>query len=132
RDWSSDVCSSDLITNKRAFELSLLLFVLGSALQGIAPNIIFFLCSRFIMGIGEGVMGSLPYIIAGYVFKNIKTRTKVLGYLTASWNGAAILGPLVGGWLIDAFSWHWVFYINIPIGLIVLIICLVYLKSVTS
>ena len=119
------------ITNKRAFELSLLLFVLGSALQGIAPNIIFFLCSRFIMGIGAGGMGSLPYIIAGYVFKNIKTRTKVLGYLTASWNGAAILGPLVGGWLIDAFSWHWVFYINIPIGLIAFLICLIYYKPVT-
>ncbi len=52
--------------------------------------------------------------------------------LTASWNGAAILGPLVGGWLIDAFSWHWVFYINIPIGLIALIICLIYYKPVTS
>ena len=119
------------ITNKKAFEISLILFVLGSALQGMAPNIIFFLCSRFIMGIGAGGMGSLPYIIAGYVFKNIKTRTKVLGYLTASWNGAAILGPLVGGWLIDVFSWHWVFYINIPIGLIALIICLVYYKPVT-
>ena len=69
------------ITNKRAFEISLVLFVVGSTLQGIAPNIIFFLCSRFIMGIGAGGMGSLPYIIAGYVFKNIKTRTKVLGYL---------------------------------------------------
>ena len=52
--------------------------------------------------------------------------------MTASWNGAAILGPLVGGWLIDAFSWHWVFYINIPIGLIALIICLIYYKPVTS
>ena len=119
------------ITNKRAFEISLTLFVIGSALQGMAPNIIFFLCSRFIMGVGAGGMGSLPYIIAGYVFKNIKTRTKVLGYLTASWNGAAILGPLIGGWLIDAFSWHWVFYINIPIGLIAFLICLIYYKPVT-
>lgn len=119
------------ITNKRAFEISLALFVIGSALQGMAPNIIFFLCSRFIMGVGAGGMGSLPYIIAGYVFKNIKTRTKVLGYLTASWNGAAILGPLIGGWLIDAFSWHWVFYINIPIGLISFLICLIYYKPVT-
>lgn len=118
------------ITNKRAFEISLALFVIGSALQGMAPNIIFFLCSRFIMGVGAGGMGSLPYIIAGYVFKNIKTRTKVLGYLTASWNGAAILGPLIGGWLIDAFSWHWVFYINIPIGLIAFLICLIYYKPV--
>lgn len=119
------------ITNKRAFEISLALFVIGSTLQGMAPNIIFFLCSRFIMGVGAGGMGSLPYIIAGYVFKNIKTRTKVLGYLTASWNGAAILGPLIGGWLIDAFSWHWVFYINIPIGLIAFLICLIYYKPVT-
>ena len=119
------------ITNKRAFEISLALFIIGSALQGMAPNIIFFLCSRFIMGVGAGGMGSLPYIIAGYVFKNIKTRTKVLGYLTASWNGAAILGPLIGGWLIDVFSWHWVFYINIPIGLIAFLICLIYYKPVT-
>lgn len=119
------------ITNKRAFEISLTLFVVGSALQGIAPNIIFFLAARFIMGIGAGGMGSLPYIIAGYVFKNIKTRTRVLGYLTASWNGAAILGPLIGGWLIDNFSWHWVFYINVPIGLITLLICLIYYKPVT-
>ena len=118
------------ITNKKAFEISLVLFVLGAALQGMAPNIIFFLCSRFIMGIGAGGMGSLPYIIAGYVFKNIKTRTKVLGYLTASWNGAAILGPLVGGWLIDAFSWHWVFYINVPLGLISIILSFVFYRDV--
>lgn len=119
------------ITNKKAFEISIVLFVIGSALQGMAPNIIFFLCSRLIMGIGAGGMGSLPYIIAGFVFKNIKKRTQVLGYLTASFNGAAILGPLIGGWLIDALSWHWVFYINVPIGLIVLIICLIYYKPVT-
>lgn len=97
------------ITNKKAFEISICLFVIGSALQGMAPNIIFFLCSRLVMGVGAGGMGSLPYIIAGYVFKNIKKRTQVLGYLTASFNGAAIIGPLVGGWLIDAFSWNWVF-----------------------
>lgn len=119
------------ITNKLAFEIALVLFVLGSTLEGIAPNIFFFLFSRMIMGIGGGGMGSLPYIIAGYVFKNIKKRTQILGYLTASFNGAAILGPLVGGYLIDALSWRWVFYINIPIGIIALIICLVFYKPVT-
>lgn len=119
------------ITNKSAFEISLVLFVLGSALEGMAPNIIFFLISRMIMGIGGGGMGSLPYIIAGYVFKNIKKRTQVLGYLTASFNGAAILGPLVGGSIIDSLSWRWVFYLNIPIGLIALIICLIFYKPVT-
>lgn len=119
------------ITNKLAFEIALVLFVLGSTLEGLAPNIYFFLIARMIMGIGGGGMGSLPYIIAGYVFPNIKKRTQVLGYLTASFNGAAILGPLVGGWLIDALSWHWVFYINIPIGLVALLISLIYYKPVT-
>lgn len=119
------------ITNKKAFEISIVLFIVGSALQGAAPNMIFFLVSRLIMGIGAGGMGSLPYIIAGYVFKNIKKRTQVLGYLTASFNGAAILGPLVGGWLIDSFSWHWVFYLNVPIGLLALIISLIFYKPVT-
>ncbi len=119
------------ITNKLAFEIALVLFVLGSTLEGLAPNIYFFLVARMIMGIGGGGMGSLPYIIAGYVFPNIKKRTQVLGYLTASFNGAAILGPLVGGWLIDALSWHWVFYINIPIGVVALLISLIYYKPVT-
>ncbi|MDE7056178.1 MAG: MFS transporter, partial [Lactobacillus sp.] len=119
------------ITNKLAFEIALILFVLGSTLEGIAPNIYFFLVARLIMGIGGGGMGSLPYIIAGYVFKNIKKRTQILGYLTASFNGAAIMGPLIGGYLIDALSWHWVFYINIPIGLLALIICLIFYKPVT-
>lgn len=119
------------ITNKLAFEISLILFILGSTFEGLAPNIYFFLVARLVMGIGAGGMGSLPYIIAGYVFPNIKKRTQVLGYLTASFNGAAILGPLIGGWLIDAFSWHWVFYINIPIGLIAIIISLIFFKPVT-
>ena len=119
------------ITNKLAFEISLIFFIVGSTLEGLAPNIFFFLVARFVMGIGAGGMGSLPYIIAGYIFTNIKKRTKILGYLTASFNGAAIMGPLVGGWLIDAISWHWVFYINIPIGLLALIICLIFYKPVT-
>lgn len=119
------------ITNKLAFEISLVLFILGSTFEGLAPNIFFFLVARLVMGIGAGGMGSLPYIIAGYVFPNIKKRTQILGYLTASFNGAAITGPLLGGWLIDAFSWHWVFYINIPIGLIAIAISLIYFKPVT-
>lgn len=116
------------ITNKGAFQFSLVLFVIGSALQGLAPNMLFFLIARLIMGLGAGGMGSLPYIISGYIFKNLHTRTKVVGYLTASYNGAAILGPLVGGWLIDTFSWHWVFYVNIPIGIIAFILCMIYYK----
>lgn len=110
------------ISNKKAFALSIILFVIGSAFQGVAPNIIFFLIARLVMGIGAGGIGSLPYIIMGLVYKNIKKRSKALGYLIGSYNAAAIMGPLIGGWLIDALSWHWVFYVNVPIGVLVFII----------
>src|SRR5699024_5054583 len=100
-------------------------------IEELASNIYYFLDARMIIGICGGEMVSMPYIIAVYVYQNIKKRTQVLGYLTASFNGAAILGPLAGGWLIDALSWHWVFYINIPIGLVALLISLIYYKPVT-
>lgn len=82
------------IGNKATFELSLLFFVLGSLFQGLADNMYFFLLARALMGIGAGGMGSLPYIMAGFIFDNIKARTKILGYLGAAFSVAAIVGPL--------------------------------------
>ena len=117
------------IGNKATFELSLLFFVLGSLFQGLADNMYFFLLARALMGIGAGGMGSLPYIMAGFIFDNIRTRTKILGYLGAAFSVAAIVGPLVGGYLVDSLSWHWVFYINIPIGLLAILLSLIYYRE---
>lgn len=119
------------IGNKAAFELSLLFFVLGSLFQGLANNMYFFLLARALMGVGAGGMGSLPYIMAGFIFDNIKARTKILGYLGAAFSVAAIIGPLVGGYLVDTLSWHWVFYINIPIGLLAIFLSLLYYREGT-
>ena len=117
------------IGNKAAFELSLLFFVSGSLFQGLAENMYFFLVARTIMGIGAGGMGSIPYIMSGYIFENIKKRTKILGYLGASFSVAAIIGPLAGGYLVDTLSWHWVFYINIPIGLFATLLSVLYYRE---
>ncbi|TSO26709.1 MFS transporter [Lactobacillus sp. LL6] len=117
------------IGNKAAFEISLLLFVLGSLFQGLATNMYFFLVARAVMGVGAGGMGSIPYIMAGFIFDNLKKRTKVLGYLGASFSVAAIVGPLAGGYLVDTLSWHWVFYINIPIGLFATLLSVLYYRE---
>lgn len=116
--------------NKFAFELSLALFILGSLLEGIALDIYFFLIARILMGVGAGGMGSLPYVIVGYIYPNIKRRTVILGYIAASFSAASIAGPLVGGWIVDTLSWHWVFYINVPLGLIAIILSFVYYKGI--
>lgn len=63
-------------------------------------------------------MISLPYIIYADLYKNPRDRMKALGLVSASYSMATIIGPLVGGAIVDAWSWHWVFYLNVPIGLL--------------
>lgn len=115
--------------NKQAYQLAAIFFVVGSFLQGMSPNIIFLIAARAIAGIGNGGLISLPYIIYANLYKNPRKRMQVLGFVSASYSMATIIGPLVGGYIVDAFSWHWVFYINVPIGLISAILVQIYYKS---
>lgn len=108
--------------NKKAFELAVVLFIAGSALEGLSPDILFFVCARLLMGIGAGGLGSIPYIIFGNVYENLHTRSIILGFVSAVYGAASITGPLVGGLIVDSFSWHWIFYINVPIGLLIIAI----------
>jgi len=106
------------IGNRRTYQIATLLFAIGSIFQALSSNIIFFLIARTIMGIGAGGMNTIPFIIYADLYTNLRKRAKVIGYATASYSAAAIIGPLIGGWIVDTFSWHWVFYINVPIALI--------------
>lgn len=116
------------VGNKRSYQLAASLFVLGSFLQGMSPNIIFLIIARTLMGIGNGGMISLPYIIYARMYKNPRKRMQVLGFVSASYSMATIVGPLVGGYIVDTFSWHWVFYLNVPIGLISIILVQIYYR----
>lgn len=106
------------VGNRRAYQIAAVFFVVGSLLQGVAPNMTLLIASRAIAGIGNGGMVSLPYIIYAQLYENPRKRMQVLGFVSASYSTAAIVGPLVGGAIVDAWSWHWVFYINVPIGIL--------------
>nr|WP_270565808.1 MFS transporter [Clostridium beijerinckii] len=101
----------------------------GSIFQALSSNIIFFLIARTIMGIGAGGMNTIPFIIYADLYTNLRKRAKVIGYATASFSAAAIIGPLIGGWIVDTFSWHWVFYINVPIALISILSVQIFFKE---
>ncbi|WP_412989411.1 MFS transporter [Pediococcus siamensis] len=114
------------IGNKSSYQLAALFFVVGSLLQGLAPNIVFLIIARTIAGIGNGGVVSLPYIIYARMYANPRKRMQVLGFVSASYSTATIIGPLVGGFIVDAFTWHWVFYLNVPIGLLSALLVQIY------
>jgi EmrB/QacA subfamily drug resistance transporter len=117
------------IGNKKAYQIATLLFVLGSIFQALSNDITFFVIARAIMGIGAGGMNALPFIIYADLYTNLRKRSEVIGYATASFSAASIIGPLLGGWIVDSFSWHWVFYINIPIALFSILSIQIFFKE---
>ncbi len=115
--------------NQVSYQIAALLFVVGSLLQGLSTNITFLIITRTIAGIGNGGMISLPYIIYATMYKNPRKRMQVLGFVSASYSTATIIGPLVGGFIVDAFSWHWIFFLNVPIGLLSALLVKLYYRG---
>lgn len=116
------------VGNKVAFLAATLLFIGGSIFQGSAQNIQFFILSRAIMGIGAGGMNTIPMIAYGFLYDDLHQRAQVVGLSSAFFNTASIIGPLLGGWIVDTWNWRWIFYINVPIALVSITIVGLYFK----
>lgn len=116
--------------NKVAYICATTLFMVGAIFQGMAPNILWLIIARTVMGIGAGGMNTIPFIVFAEIYQNLRKRAEVLGLSSACFGGASIIGPLLGGFLVDTWSWHWVFYVNVPIAIIAItIISLFYRNS---
>ncbi|MCL2888886.1 MAG: MFS transporter, partial [Eggerthellaceae bacterium] len=100
---------------KRMLSIGITLFLVGSALCGFSQTMGMLIAFRAIQGLGAGSIFSLTYTIAGDSFP-IESRAGILGALGSVWGVAGLLGPVLGGFLIESLSWHWVFFINIPLG----------------
>lgn len=118
--------------NKLAYISATSLFAIGAIFQGLAPNITWFIIARAIMGIGAGGMNTIPFIVFAEIYTNLKKRATVLGLSSACFGAASIIGPLLGGWIVDTLSWHWVFYVNVPIALVAITIIALFYKNVSK
>ena len=111
----------DLYGRKRLFQAAIVIFLVGSVLCGLAQNMPQLIAFRALQGLGAGglIVGALAII--GDVVPP-RERGRYMGYLGGVWAFASVAGPLIGGFIVDNLSWRWVFYVNVPVAIVALVI----------
>jgi EmrB/QacA subfamily drug resistance transporter len=109
----------DLYGRKGIFQFAIAVFLVGSALSGLSQSIVQLIAFRALQGLGAGglLVGSLAII--GDVVP-ARQRGRYQGYFGAVFGAASVVGPLLGGFLVDHLSWRWVFFVNLPLGILAL------------
>ncbi|WP_236790735.1 MDR family MFS transporter [Amycolatopsis sp. GM8] len=121
----------DLFGRKKAFLVSVGLFLVGSFFSGWADSMLWLIAFRAVQGLGGGgLMVTASAVIADVV--PLRERGKYQGAIGAMFGVATVAGPLLGGLFVDQLSWRWAFYVNIPLGVAVILIAAFALPSVRS
>src|SRR5438876_2602589 len=111
---------SDIYGRRVFFIGGMVLFLIGSALAGTSQNMNQLIIYRFIQGLGAGGMMPIALAIIGDLFSPAE-RGKWQGLFVAVFGLSAIIGPTLGGWITDNWGWRWVFYVNMPVGIIAIL-----------
>lgn len=119
---------SDLFGRKPIYVIGILIFLIGSILSGFATSMKMLILFRFIQGIGAGAVQPIATTIVGDMY-TVEERAKVQGYLASVWGISAVLGPLAGGLIVRYSDWAWIFWINVPLGIIGLIGVVLFLHE---
>ncbi len=120
---------SDIFGRRLMLLFGVTVFLIGSALSGLSWSMESLIIFRGIQGVGAGAIFPVSLAVIGDLFTP-RERGRYQGLFGAVFGVASILGPLLGGWLTDNLSWHWIFFVNLPIGAVALYIVYRYLPSV--
>lgn len=108
---------SDLYGRRRLYVVAMALFLAGSVLCGMAGSMPQLILARVVQGAGAGGIMPLAFILIGEMF-SMQERARMQGFFSGVWGVSSIVGPLLGGFIVDQLSWPWIFYVNVLPGLL--------------
>lgn len=108
---------SDLYGRRLLYQIGIAVFLLGTLLSGLSGTMEQLIIFRAIQGLGAGALVPLGMTIIGDIF-TVEERAKMQAYFSGVWGLSSVVGPVVGGFITDQISWRWVFFINLPIGIL--------------
>jgi EmrB/QacA subfamily drug resistance transporter len=120
---------TDMFGRKYFYIAGLIIFSVTSILCGLSNSMTALIIWRGIQGIGGGMMMANSFTVIGDLFPPAE-RGKFMGYMSAVFATSSVIGPVLGGFITDALSWHWVFFVNIPIGILIIILFALYFPDI--
>ncbi len=112
---------SDLYGRKNVLSIGIIIFLTGSLLCGLSQSMYMLIGFRAIQGAGAGAIFTVTFTIIGDIF-TLEERPRIQGFIGTVWGIASLVGPFLGGILVEMLSWHWIFFINIPFGILSIIL----------
>ena len=110
---------------------AVVVFVIGSILCGFSANINQLVIYRVVQGVGGGVIMAITFISIADLFPP-SDRGKYMGLVAGCYGLASVVGPTLGGYITDSFSWHWIFFVNVPLSIPVLILLYRYFPQMDT
>ena len=112
---------TDIYGRKWFYIAGIIIFMIGSLLSGLSQSMLQLICFRAFQGIGAGIMMANAFTVIADLFAPAE-RGKYQGFITGVFGLSSIIGPTLGGFITDRFSWHWVFLINIPLAILIVVL----------
>jgi EmrB/QacA subfamily drug resistance transporter len=119
----------DMYGRKTLYLVGIGIFVLGSLLSGLSQTMTQIIAFRGFQGIGAGIMMAIAFTVIGDLFPPSE-RGKYQGMISAVFGLSSIVGPALGGFLTDSLSWHWVFFVNIPLGILIIVLFILFFPDI--
>lgn len=108
---------ADLYGRKPVFTFGIIVFLIGSVLCGFAKTMNMLIVFRLLQGIGAGAVQPIATTIIGDIF-SLSERARVQGYISSVWGVSSIIGPALGAFFVQYVHWAWIFWVNVPIGIL--------------